>query len=149
MRGHQLTGASTSRSSLPSVLEQRRDKVDSSEASKNYSCPLIRDSSDCQNSGYNLKEQPSIDVDLDNSELDSSSGNSKRQTVILANRKREADTGGDLAVTEEAQAEAEAAIEDSISMESLVFIHIELPLFPLSAFVPKIMQEAAAAKQNK
>ncbi len=73
--------------------------------------------------GSRLSEQPSIDVDLESdSDQESSPGESKRQTVIAM--------GGRTII----QAE---------SLESLVFIHVELPLFPLSAFVPKALQEAA------
>ncbi|KAM3175984.1 hypothetical protein ACTXT7_007413 [Hymenolepis weldensis] len=139
----QLTRTGTKTSSLPSIPRQKGAIGKMSESSKHMSYPLMRVQGDYQNGGYNLEVQPSIDVDLDKSDLDSSSGTSKRQTVILASAKRQPEnvSGG----ARDIQVEA----EDDISMGSLVFIHVELPLFPLSTFVPKILQEAAAAKHNK
>lgn len=77
-------------------------------------------------------DQPSIDVD--SSATETPLGNSKRQTVIFASVNKSSGKGVDE--------------EDTVSVESMVFIHIELPLFPLSAFVPKTLQEAAAAAKN-
>lgn len=140
---NQLTRTGTKASSLPSIPRQNGAIGNMSESSKHMSYPFLRVQSDYQNCGYNLEVQPSIDVDLDKSDLDSSSGISKRQTVILASAKRQPEniSGG----ARDIQVEA----EDDISMGSLVFIHVELPLFPLSTFVPKILQEAAAAKHNR
>ena len=86
-------------------------------------------------------DQPSIDVD--SSAAETPLGNSKRQTVIFASVNKPSEAR---AVVEE----KEEGDDDTMSVESMVFIHIELPLFPLSAFVPKTLQEAAAAaKTNK
>ncbi|VUZ42869.1 unnamed protein product [Hymenolepis diminuta] len=140
---NQSTRTGTKASSLPSIPRQNGAIENMSESSKHMSYPLMRVQGDYQNGGYNLEVQPSIDVDLDKSDLDSSSGISKRQTVILASAKRQTEnTSGSV---RDIQIEA----EDDISMGSLVFIHVELPLFPLSTFVPKILQEAAAVKHNK
>ncbi|VDD79747.1 unnamed protein product [Mesocestoides corti] len=81
------------------------------------------------NSHFN--EQPSVDVGLDESDLESFSEDSKCQTMILA-KSVQSDTG--------------APAEDTSSVGSVVYTHIELPLFPLSAFVPNALQETATSK---
>ncbi|KAH9281845.1 hypothetical protein ECG_05589 [Echinococcus granulosus] len=141
---HGKPTADVVRRSLPSsFVKKSREGVDEGRKCRSY--PPINSASDHHQCGYNLKEQPSIDVDLDDSEVESSSGNSKRQTVVLAKGKHDE-------TAQEAnglETETEPGNEDSISIESMVFIHIELPLFPLSAFVPKALQEAAAARNNR
>lgn len=122
----------------PSFAKKSRKGADAGR--KCHSYPLLNSESDDRQCGYNLEEQPSIDVDLDDSEVESSSGNSKRQTVILAKGKHSGMAQ---------EVEEEPMHEDGISIESMVFIHIELPLFPLSAFVPKALQEAAAARNKR
>lgn len=104
----------------------------------------MQDQGGYHNGCYDLDEQASIDVDLETSRPGSSSGNSKRQTVILASEKRQDNTNGGVEIQAN-QPEAEC----DISMESLVFIHIELPLFPLSTFVPKTLQDATALKHTR
>ncbi|VDO15628.1 unnamed protein product [Rodentolepis nana] len=123
-------------------MNQKRPTDNTSESAKHLSYPLMRDQDGYQNCGYDLEDQSSIDVDLDRSDLSSSSENSKRQTVILKSSKQQPqNANGDV---QDSQVKA----DEDISMESLVFIHVELPLFPLSTFVPKILQEAVAAKHN-
>ncbi|VDK33905.1 unnamed protein product [Taenia asiatica] len=134
------TTASVVRRSLPPSFPKKKSRKGADKGRKYCSYPPMNRESDDHHCGYSLEEQPSIDVDLDDSEAESSSGNSKRQTVILAKGKHSGMTQ---------EAEAEPAHEDSISIESMVFIHIELPLFPLSAFVPKALQEAAAARNKR
>nr|CDS26534.1 conserved hypothetical protein [Hymenolepis microstoma] len=139
---NQLTRLSTKTSSLPSILRQKRATGNTGEPAKHLSYPLMRDQGGYENDGYDLEDQSSIDVDLDKSDLSSSSGALKRQTVILKSSKQQPqNASGDFP-------DIQVNAEEDISMESLVFIHVELPLFPLSTFVPKILQEAAAAKHN-
>ncbi|KAL5106410.1 hypothetical protein TcWFU_008879 [Taenia crassiceps] len=136
---HGETTASMVQRSLPSSFAKKSGEG-ADEGRKCHSYPLMNSESDNLECGYNLEEQPSIDVDLDDSEVESSSGNSKRQTVILAQGKHSGATQ---------ETEAEPVHEDSLSIGSMVFIHIELPLFPLSTFVPKALQEAAAARNKR
>ncbi|VDM32366.1 unnamed protein product [Hydatigera taeniaeformis] len=139
---HGITTTTVVQRSLPpSFAKKTKERPDGIPKSRSY--PPMSGESDNHHCGYNLEEQPSIDVDFEDSEVESSSGNSKRQTVILAKGKHGGET------QEAAAAAAEPVHEDSISIESMVFIHIELPLFPLSTFVPKALQEAAAARNKR
>lgn len=81
-------------------------------------------------------EEPRLDVDYDDQDEANTNTNddkssfdeTKRQTVIAVKM-------------EPAKVEPFEMLADPF--ESPAFIHVELPLFPLSAFVPRTLQEAA------
>lgn len=139
-----ILSSNPTRSSLPTTIGQPITR-ETGNFSSNRSYPLMTDEMALLQRDGNLDGQPSIDIDSDGGDFKDSAGNSKRQTVILASEK----CGGVTRNNEPETMDASMDEEYNESLESMVFIHVELPLFPLSAFVPKALQEAAAGRNDR